>query len=158
RPACPCWACAKTYWTPPSSPRCARPASASAAGPATTPRRLAACSTWKSMFSPPIGPISPSRRAPQKVSVPDGLLHASLIYIIFLPGNGVRQGRPMTISTQTSDLGALRAPLMSKLERLVDLSAPERSCLHDMQADFIKVRAGVDIITAGHSYRCVFVL
>jgi CRP-like cAMP-binding protein len=63
----------------------------------------------------------------------------------------------MTISA-SDDLNLLKAPFIAKLARFVELTASERAYLSDMQADFLKVRAGVDIITAGHSYRCIFVL
>jgi CRP-like cAMP-binding protein len=63
----------------------------------------------------------------------------------------------MTISAD-NDLNSLRAPFIAKLARFIELTAAERAYLSDMQADFLKVRAGVDIITAGHAYRCIFVL
>jgi CRP-like cAMP-binding protein len=56
------------------------------------------------------------------------------------------------------DLGSLRAPLLAKLARFVDLSEPERCYLESLQTEFQTVRAGADIVTAGHSYRCLFVL
>ena len=56
------------------------------------------------------------------------------------------------------DLGSLRAPLLTKLARFIDLTEPERSYLEDLQAEFQSVRAGTDVVTAGHSYRCLFVL
>ena len=56
------------------------------------------------------------------------------------------------------DLSTLKAPLVAKLGRFVDLTAQERAYLENLQIDFLKVRDGADIITAGHAYRCLFVL
>ena len=56
------------------------------------------------------------------------------------------------------DLSTLKAPLVAKLARFVDLTARERAYLENLQMDFLKVRDGADIITAGHAYRCLFVL
>jgi CRP-like cAMP-binding protein len=63
----------------------------------------------------------------------------------------------MTIPSP-SDLSILKGPLIAKLSRFVDLTAREREHLEDIQADFVKVRAGIDIMTAGHAYRHVCVL
>ena len=52
----------------------------------------------------------------------------------------------------------LRAPLLEKVERLVALTDGERANLQDIQSDFLRIRAGADIITAGTAYRCMFVL
>lgn len=56
------------------------------------------------------------------------------------------------------DLGSLRAPLLAKLARFVDLTQPERSYLESLQTEFKTVRADTDIVTAGLSYGCLFVL
>lgn len=56
------------------------------------------------------------------------------------------------------ETGTLRMPLIEKIGRLVDLSAPERDYLQHIQSDFTRIREGADVITAGHTYRCVFVL
>jgi CRP-like cAMP-binding protein len=63
----------------------------------------------------------------------------------------------MTIPSP-SDLSTLKAPLIAKLSRFVELAACERAHLEEIQADFVKVRPGTDIITAGHAYRHVCVL
>jgi CRP-like cAMP-binding protein len=63
----------------------------------------------------------------------------------------------MTVSSHP-DLSSLRAPLIDRLSRFVDLTARERAHLEDLQAEFVKVRAGVDIIVAGHVYRCICIL
>jgi CRP-like cAMP-binding protein len=56
------------------------------------------------------------------------------------------------------DSTRLRAPLIAKLERFTALTAVEKAFLEDMQAEFVRTRAGTDIISAGHRYRCLFVL
>ncbi len=56
------------------------------------------------------------------------------------------------------DAVRLKAPLLAKLERFASLTAAEKTFLEDMQAEFVRTRAGTDIISAGHRYRCVFVL
>lgn len=56
------------------------------------------------------------------------------------------------------DITGLRAPLIGKLERCLDLTDHERAYLQDLQADFLRVRDGNDIITAGNHYHCFFVL
>ena len=61
-------------------------------------------------------------------------------------------------SSSHPDLSNLKAPLIAKLARFVDLTARERSHLLDIQVDFAKVRAGVDIVTAGHACRSIFIL
>jgi CRP-like cAMP-binding protein len=63
----------------------------------------------------------------------------------------------MTISTHP-DLSTLKAPFIAKLARFVDLTARERAHLHEIQIDFLRVRAGADIITAGHVYHSIFIL
>jgi hypothetical protein len=63
----------------------------------------------------------------------------------------------MTLSTP-ADLGRFRAPLLEKLARFIDLTAAERDCLSAVQADFFRIHDGIDIITAGNAYRCIFVL
>jgi len=63
----------------------------------------------------------------------------------------------MTIPTQ-AELAGLRAPLIEKLGRFINLSAGERDYLSALQADFFRVHDAIDIITAGHAYRCIFVL
>src|SRR5215831_7344451 len=65
--------------------------------------------------------------------------------------------RPMALSTQP-DAARLRAPLIEKLARFVDLTADERDCLSAVQADFFRVHDGIDIITAGNAYRSIFIL
>jgi CRP-like cAMP-binding protein len=56
------------------------------------------------------------------------------------------------------DAGILRMPFIEKLDRFVDLSARERDYLARVQGDFTRIRTGADIITAGHTYRSIFVL
>jgi CRP-like cAMP-binding protein len=63
----------------------------------------------------------------------------------------------MTMSTQ-ADVASLRAPLIGKLGRFVQLTAQEQDYLSALQADFFRVHSGIDIITAGNTYRCPFVL
>jgi len=53
---------------------------------------------------------------------------------------------------------ALRAPLIAKIERFVELSGEERDCLQRLQGEFTRYRDGSDIVAAGHRYRCLFVL
>lgn len=53
---------------------------------------------------------------------------------------------------------ALKAPLIAKLGRFVDLTEREKTYLADAQRDFSTVRAGADIVTAGQQYRCIYVL
>ena len=48
--------------------------------------------------------------------------------------------------------------MLAKLERFVDLNDGERDYLQQMQAEFVKVHSGRDIIIAGHTYHCFFVL
>ncbi len=57
-----------------------------------------------------------------------------------------------------ADAPDLRRPLVEKLGRFVALSAAERAFLQAMQADFVAVPAGGDIITAGYAYQGIFVL
>jgi len=52
----------------------------------------------------------------------------------------------------------LRAPLIAKLGRFVDLTEREKAYLTDAQRDFATVRAGADIVTAGQQYRSIYVL
>jgi CRP-like cAMP-binding protein len=52
----------------------------------------------------------------------------------------------------------LRAPLIAKLGRFVDLTDRERSYLANAQREFSTVRAGADIVTAGQRYRGIYVL
>ncbi|MBV8394080.1 MAG: hypothetical protein JOY81_12930, partial [Alphaproteobacteria bacterium] len=47
----------------------------------------------------------------------------------------------MTLAVQ-ADLSRLRAPLIEKLARFVDLTADERDCLSAVQADFFRVHDG----------------
>lgn len=63
----------------------------------------------------------------------------------------------MTTSSPV-ELRTLRAPLIAKLSRFIDLTARERARLEELQTDFVKIRAGIDIMTAGHAYRCIFTL
>jgi len=63
----------------------------------------------------------------------------------------------MAISTQ-ADIGSLRAPLIEKLGRFIDLTGPEKDYLSTLQADFCRVHDGIDVITAGNTYRSIFVL
>src|SRR5262245_42823352 len=63
----------------------------------------------------------------------------------------------MTLSTHF-DITGLRAPLIGKLESCLDLSERERTYLQELQADFLRVHDGHDIVTAGHSCRSFFVL
>src|SRR4051794_40277695 len=56
------------------------------------------------------------------------------------------------------DIVRLKTPLIAKIERFTTLTAAEKTCLEDMQVEFARVRAGADIISAGHHYRCFFVL
>jgi CRP-like cAMP-binding protein len=56
------------------------------------------------------------------------------------------------------EAATLRAPLIAKLERFVDLTGEERNCLLRLQGEFTGIREGSDIVTAGHSYRGLFVL
>ncbi|MFO1159348.1 MAG: Crp/Fnr family transcriptional regulator [Reyranellaceae bacterium] len=63
----------------------------------------------------------------------------------------------MTISTP-QNLQQLRASLIGKLARFIDLTPPERAYLEEMQADFVAVPSGADIIRAGQAYRCIYVL
>jgi CRP-like cAMP-binding protein len=57
-----------------------------------------------------------------------------------------------------AELDSLRAPLIGKLARFVELTAAEREYLTGLQDDFFRVHDGMDIITSGNAYRCVFVL
>jgi CRP-like cAMP-binding protein len=66
-------------------------------------------------------------------------------------------GKQMTSPSQ-ADLGGLKAPFVNKLARFVDLSPRERDHLQAIQGEFVKLRAGIDIITAGQTYRSIFVL
>jgi CRP-like cAMP-binding protein len=63
----------------------------------------------------------------------------------------------MTLSTQ-ADVGRLKAPLIEKLARFVELTSDERECLSTLQGDFFRIHDGIDIITAGNAYRSIFVL
>src|SRR5579883_3291805 len=63
----------------------------------------------------------------------------------------------MTASSQP-ETSTLKAPLIDRLARLVDLTARERAYLGQVQVEFARVHAGTDIITAGHAYRCFFIL
>lgn len=63
----------------------------------------------------------------------------------------------MNDPTQLDD-GKYKAPLLAKLARFVDLTEREKTYLRDAQRDFMTVRAGADIVTAGQQYRCIYVL
>jgi len=63
----------------------------------------------------------------------------------------------MAISTPHNH-DSLRASLIGKLARFIDLTRQERQYLEDIQADFLTVPAGADIIRAGQSYHCMYVL
>ena len=41
---------------------------------------------------------------------------------------------------------------------IINLTAQERDYLSALQADFFRVHDGIDVITAGNAYRCIFVL
>jgi len=60
--------------------------------------------------------------------------------------------------TIATDSTILRAPLVARLERLVDLTDGEREYLQHIQSDFTKVHDGNDIVSAGHTYRCFYIL
>ena len=61
-------------------------------------------------------------------------------------------------NTSHGDKATLRAPLVVKIERFVELAGEERDCLERLQGEFTRIRNGNDIVTAGHTYRCFFVL
>lgn len=63
----------------------------------------------------------------------------------------------MGISTRVST-GSLKASLGDKLARFVDLTPRERAHLEKMQTDFVSVRVGGDIVRAGQTYRCIYIL
>jgi CRP-like cAMP-binding protein len=48
--------------------------------------------------------------------------------------------------------------LSEKLARFVDLTAQERAHLNDIQPDVVSVRGGCDIVRAGQTYRCIYIL
>ncbi len=50
------------------------------------------------------------------------------------------------------------ASLSDKLARFIDLTVQERMCLAEVQSELVPVRAGADVIRAGQTYRCVYVL
>jgi len=52
----------------------------------------------------------------------------------------------------------LKSPLIERLGRFVSLMPAERVFLEEMQSRFESVRSGAEIISAGHGYRCLFVL
>jgi CRP-like cAMP-binding protein len=65
----------------------------------------------------------------------------------------------MTIlAPPNQNLDSLRASLIGKLGRFIELTPQERAYLAAMQADFLTTPAGVDIIRAGQTYRCIYVL
>ena len=72
-------------------------------------------------------------------------------------GKASSTDRAISVSTQ-ADPESLRAPLIEKIRRCVDLTPEERDCLSVLQAEFFRVRDGMDIITAGNAYRSIFVL
>jgi CRP-like cAMP-binding protein len=57
-----------------------------------------------------------------------------------------------------ADATGLKAPLIEKLARVAALAAEEKAYLGDLQNDFLRLRAGQDVITAGHAYRGIFIL
>ena len=63
----------------------------------------------------------------------------------------------MALSSQ-ADLGRLRAPFIERLARFVELTGEEKDRLSALQADFFRIHDGIDIITAGNAYRCIFIL
>lgn len=63
----------------------------------------------------------------------------------------------MTLSTQ-ADPDSFKTALTDKLGRFIDLTAQEKDYLSAMPTEFHRVHDGIDIITAGNSYRCLFVL
>jgi CRP-like cAMP-binding protein len=56
------------------------------------------------------------------------------------------------------NLDSLKAPLIDKLARFIDLTAQERIYLEEMQTEFVNIAAGADIVRAGQAYRCIYVL
>lgn len=55
-------------------------------------------------------------------------------------------------------MSKLKSPLIERLGRFVSLMPAERVFLEEMQSRFESVRSGAEIISAGHGYRCLFVL
>lgn len=53
---------------------------------------------------------------------------------------------------------SLRASLIAKLGHFLDLSVRERAYLEEVQREFIKVRPGSDVLSAGQACRCIYVL
>lgn len=53
---------------------------------------------------------------------------------------------------------SLKTSLSDKLARFVDLTAQERAHLKDIQTDVVSVRGGGDIVRAGQTYRCIYIL
>lgn len=48
--------------------------------------------------------------------------------------------------------------LSDKLARFIDLTLQERTYLANVQTELVPMRAGADIIRAGQTYRCIYVL
>lgn len=62
---------------------------------------------------------------------------------------------------QTSALANSKSPktsLIDKLARFVDLTAEECAYLKVIQTDIVTVRGGGDIVRAGQTYRCIYIL
>ena len=55
-------------------------------------------------------------------------------------------------------MSKLKSPLIERLGRFVSLMPAERVFLEEMQSRFETVRSGAEIISAGHAYRCLFIL
>jgi CRP-like cAMP-binding protein len=73
------------------------------------------------------------------------------------PGNLIIPERPMTVlAPQNPD--SLRASLIAKLGRFIELTPQEIAYIEAMQVDFLTIPAGIDIVRAGQTYRCIYVL
>jgi CRP-like cAMP-binding protein len=70
----------------------------------------------------------------------------------------LRVGEADPMTSTVSDAGRLKAPLIAKIERFVALTPVEKAFLEAMQDEFVRMRPGADIVSAGHRYRCFFVL